>query len=434
MALTFKYLKSNLTFSPSRPTIRMKGLRHTAMILSTPPIKALLPPRAPHGGRPLERYLIVSQPQLLIGDKAPALKVAEFVKGEPITEFGAGTVYVVECWATWCTPCVEGIPHLSHLQKTHPDVPFIAVSVNDDGPDVVKALVAEKGDEMAYRVALDTVPAEGESNGWVAHHWLKASGEQGIPSAFIIDREGRFAWSGHPSGMDETLAAIVDGSYDLAAAREARIRANAMESEIGAHIQAGDIAAALAALDRYFTTQPELEYEIAHAFNKLELLTDQNPAGALPYAQRMVETLFPETAGVPAQVAVIISEAAEKHAKTPGFDTLADYGISLALADEAKNAPAETPAFVNRCLAKLFLACGRKAEALERSRLTLETVIRSDFGPEMIAEARALFVQCGGIVFDAPAAAPPAPPPEPAAPTASGPAVICEGDVCRLVG
>lgn len=414
----------------------MKGVRRKAVILSTPPHQgALLPPqRAPHGWRPIERSLIVSQPQLLLGDKAPALKVAEFVKGEPITEFRPGTVYVVECWATWCRPCIDGFPHLSELQKTYPDVPIIGVSVTDQGPDVVKALVAEKGDEMAYRVALDTVPPDGEHKGWVALHWLDASGERGIPTAFIIDREGRFAWSGHPNAMDETLAAIVDGRYDVAAAREVQVRDITINSEIQAHIEADNIAAALAAIERFFTTYPELEYESHRAFTKLELLTHQNPSEALAYAHRMVETLFPDNMRLRYYIAQVVADAAEKHAETPGFVALADYGISLALAYEASNTPAETPVFINRWLAKLFLACGRKAEALERSRLVLETSIRTDADPEIIADARALFVQCGGIVFDAPAAEPPAPPPEPAAPTASGPAVICDGDVCRLVG
>jgi hypothetical protein len=36
-----------------------------------------------------------------IGDPAPAMKVAEWVKGSQVSGFEAGKVYLVEFWATW---------------------------------------------------------------------------------------------------------------------------------------------------------------------------------------------------------------------------------------------------------------------------------------------------------------------------------------------
>ena len=35
------------------------------------------------------------------GDPAPALNVAEWVKGAQVSNFEAGNVYLVEFWATW---------------------------------------------------------------------------------------------------------------------------------------------------------------------------------------------------------------------------------------------------------------------------------------------------------------------------------------------
>jgi len=43
--------------------------------------------------------------------------------------FDKDKTYVVEFWATWCGPCKATIPHLTKLQKEHPDVTFIGVSV-----------------------------------------------------------------------------------------------------------------------------------------------------------------------------------------------------------------------------------------------------------------------------------------------------------------
>ena len=40
-------------------------------------------------------------PSLGISDPAPALSVADWVKGSQVSNFEAGNVYLVEFWATW---------------------------------------------------------------------------------------------------------------------------------------------------------------------------------------------------------------------------------------------------------------------------------------------------------------------------------------------
>src|SRR5205085_8394742 len=69
------------------------------------------------------------EPKLKVGDRAPAFKVKEFVKGEPIKELAKGKVHVVEFWATWCGPCRASIPHLTELQKKHGTVVVVGVSI-----------------------------------------------------------------------------------------------------------------------------------------------------------------------------------------------------------------------------------------------------------------------------------------------------------------
>ena len=38
---------------------------------------------------------------LKVGDPAPALQIAEWVKGKPVQSLAKGKIYMIEFWATW---------------------------------------------------------------------------------------------------------------------------------------------------------------------------------------------------------------------------------------------------------------------------------------------------------------------------------------------
>jgi thiol-disulfide isomerase/thioredoxin len=165
--------------------------------------------------------------ELGVGDAAPKLAVKEFVKGDPVKGLEKGKTYVVEFWATWCGPCRVSIPHLTELQKKYKDVTFIGVSVWEREPKGVEPFVKEMGDKMDYRVALDEVAAgDKPGEGTMAKTWMAAAGQNGIPTAFIVNGEGKIAWIGHPMDMGRPLEKIAAGKWDLAvAAREHKDKA-----------------------------------------------------------------------------------------------------------------------------------------------------------------------------------------------------------------
>jgi len=152
---------------------------------------------------------------LTIADPSPPLTVSSWLKGEPIDGFEEGSVYVVEFWATWCGPCIAGMPHLSDLQRQYEDeVTIIGVNIWERDPSAVPAWMEQRGNElMDYTVAIEegTTMAEG---------WMEAAGQRGIPAAFIVDRDGKIAWIGHPGQLDEPLEQVVAGTWDSDLARE----------------------------------------------------------------------------------------------------------------------------------------------------------------------------------------------------------------------
>ncbi len=97
-------------------------------------------------------HFVLGGPRLTIGDKAPPLRVQEFVHGQAVEQFKPGTTYVLEFWKIGCPPCRAAIPHLNELQRKYPAVFFISVGVYTSTADNI-AYVKRSGNQMEYRVA-----------------------------------------------------------------------------------------------------------------------------------------------------------------------------------------------------------------------------------------------------------------------------------------
>src|SRR5688572_27902511 len=72
-----------------------------------------------------------------------ALGKAELIQGEVPKAWEPGKVYILECWATWCGPCIDAIPHVDGLYDKYKDkgLRVIGVNVFEDGTDKVAEFV-----------------------------------------------------------------------------------------------------------------------------------------------------------------------------------------------------------------------------------------------------------------------------------------------------
>jgi thiol-disulfide isomerase/thioredoxin len=234
--------------------------------------------------------------ELAMGDAAPALQVQEFVKGEPVKQFEKGKIYVVEFWATWCAPCRESIPHLTKLQQENKGVTFIGVSI-DEETGLVKPFVDKMGDKMDYRVAIDSRDG---GNARMAQAWLEASGQEGIPAAFVVDGDGRVAWLGHPGDLEQPLVQIVAGKWDLVAKAAEYKKAKAQEralakvqDDLGLLLRRKKYAEATKLLDNA-AKDVELSDELAVVQVALLSGPGSDAASALPIATRLYDKALKE--------------------------------------------------------------------------------------------------------------------------------------------
>jgi peroxiredoxin len=97
-----------------------------------------------------------------------------------------GKVVLLNFWATWCGPCALEIPWFVEFEQQYKSkgLEVIGISMDEDGWKVVKPYIQER--KVNYRVLL--------GNDTVSQLY---GGVESLPTTFIIDREGKFAFSPH---------------------------------------------------------------------------------------------------------------------------------------------------------------------------------------------------------------------------------------------
>lgn len=312
-------------------------------------------------------------PALRVAMAAPALKVAKWFKGTPVERLEAGNIYVVEFWATWCGPCRATIPHLTELAHKHGgQATFIGVSVwerpTEKTDDAVFALVEpfvkEMGDKMDYRVAADGIGRE------MAQVWMIAAGKNGIPCAFIVGRDGRIAWIGHPMGMDKVLEEVIAGTFDVQAEagrqeaewhrQQERVK---LEAPIRTALAAKDNKAVVEAIDKALAIQPAMETDLMPV--RFNALVQIDEAAAFAHLRTLLEKGdFAKNPYNAYNAAVIVSRQA-------GTLKAPDYALVVAAMEQAKAAEQDN-AGVLAFYAEMLSHVGRVDDAVAIQQKAIE--------------------------------------------------------------
>ena len=143
-------------------------------------LAATLPPRKPHAAQRLKDLAEVlsptdppiAPPDMPFFDAAGAEhRLAEF----------RGHGMVINLWATWCAPCVAEMPSLQALSVALApyDIAVMPLSSDRGGADTVRAWFQDHD--------IAGLPVLTDPKGALARAW----DARGLPTTFVINREGR---------------------------------------------------------------------------------------------------------------------------------------------------------------------------------------------------------------------------------------------------
>ena len=293
-------------------------------------------------------------PTLKVGDPAPALHVSKWLNGKPVAKFETGKVYVIECWATWCGPCIRAIPHVSQMNTKFKDkgVVFIGMNVWEDDPSNVQPFVEKMGEKLNYVVALDV--KEGDS-GKTAEAWLTAAGRNGIPCSFVVDGQSRIAWIGHPmAGLDRVVEQVAAGKFDAKAEAAKADAQQKFQAQLREAFGAQDWDKILSLADQYAKDAPDEADAMAVFKFRVLLLGKKDYKAAYAEAQKLATV----------KDAQALNEAAWTIMDQQGVEER-NFDIALTLAQRSAKLNDYKDASILDTLARAHFQKGQVKEAVE---------------------------------------------------------------------
>ncbi|WP_225248162.1 TlpA disulfide reductase family protein [Mesorhizobium sp. J8] len=322
---------------------------------------------------------------------APSIKVETWLRGEPLSSFQPGKVYVVSFWATWCGPSVALLLDLVELQEKYKNggLEVIAIAADEDASSAdeartkLDAWLTDKCSDLNYRIAFDPT-------GKMNKFWMEPSFSVGLPTSFVVDRDGRIAFVGPPRQLDEVLPKVLYGSWrasdeakaaDIeriarngAIAREQALR-KPINDRFWAAVKLEDWKTALSAIEEGIALVPDdINFRLAHVHLVLHKMHDMWTG--VPLMRELVRDAI-ERNSEDWMLAALgqLFGPTQDHSRFPSAERFA-MGKELSEHILALNPPqGDRPKFRSySAVARYYYDSGKKDRAIELLRLALKSL------------------------------------------------------------
>jgi len=322
-----------------------------------------------------------------LGSKPPPVAVAKWIRA-PERRAAGERIRVVTFFSSWSSPSQQALPVLEKVAKKHArlvDVEAVSVYEKSRGAGdtsyfaVVGAFVKEMGPKMPYAVGIDG------PTGKVAAAWLDASGERGVPTSFVVGRNGKIIWIGHTIMLDAVLDEIIQKRFDFARYAKDRAAQKAEEDreyrlfkKFNDLQQAGRFKEAVQELDRIAKAQPD--YGRRMVLIRFNLLLKCDEAQAYSFGHELLKGELKDQSGLLWLMARMLLD------ETPGLKS-PDYQLAFDLAQRSAELTKHQDANILTALAFAHFKLGRVDQAIE---LQQRAIPIGDANPQIPARNKQL--------------------------------------------
>jgi len=134
-------------------------------------------------------------PESLIGRQRPDFSLSDASGTAVDADDFDGQPLLLNFWATWCAPCVEEMPMLAELQRSHVQNGLQVVGIAVDEPERAQAFARDLGLEYPLLFGLGEAMLVGREYG-------NASGM--LPYSVLVDAGGTVRWT-HLGALDRAV-------------------------------------------------------------------------------------------------------------------------------------------------------------------------------------------------------------------------------------
>jgi len=156
--------------------------------------------RTPRRDRPDDAGPGAASFGLAVGSEAPAFTLKDAAGREHSLADYRGRVVVLDFWGSWCPPCRAAMPGIQSLHERYMDHPVAVLGLNfEQSPKADPAkYMKDKGFTYGLLLKAETIANTYKVRGW--------------PTFYIVDRDGRIAWSaiGHDPAHEAEMSKVID--------------------------------------------------------------------------------------------------------------------------------------------------------------------------------------------------------------------------------
>lgn len=138
--------------------------------------------------------------QLRVGQKMPEMNFKDLNGNEIKIGGKQDKVYLVDFWATWCSPCREAMPYFQELYDKYRDRGLMVVGIAlDSTPEEVRAFVEQL--KITYPIVIPPNQSEVARRARI----------RAFPTVYIVDKRGiiRYSEQGFAPELMEEIRRVI---------------------------------------------------------------------------------------------------------------------------------------------------------------------------------------------------------------------------------